>query len=70
MIWIILLFLVLGFVSGIITALAGGAQFLTFPLLNIVGGLPPRTANGTSSMAVWPSPLVTSVMLGKNTSIK
>lgn len=39
-------------------------------MLNIVGGLPARTANGTSSMGVWPSPIVTSLLLGKNTSLK
>lgn len=70
MIWICILFLFIGFVGGIITTLAGGAQFLTFPMLNIVAGLPARTANGTSSMAVWPSPLVSSILLGKNTSLK
>ena len=68
--WLIILFLITGFIGGIITALAGGTQFLIFPMLNIIGGLPVRTANGTSSMSVWPSPLVTGLMLGKNTSVK
>lgn len=64
------LFLITGFIGGIITALAGGAQFLIFPMLNIVGGLPARTANGTSSMAVWPSPLITGILLGKSTTLR
>lgn len=70
MTWLIALFLLIGFIGGIITALAGGAQFLTFPMLNIVGGLPVKTANGTSSMAVWLSPLISGALLGKNRSVR
>lgn len=65
-----ILFLLVGFVGGIITTVAGGAQFLIFPMLNIVGGLPARVANGTSSMSVWLSPLVSALLLGKSDSHK
>lgn len=68
--WMSGFFLIIGFIGGIITAVAGGAQFLIFPMLNIVGGLPARVANGTSSMSVWLSPLVSALLLGKNDSLR
>jgi len=42
-----------GFVAGGVTAVAGGASFLTFPLL-IAAGLPPMVANITNWVALMP----------------
>lgn len=41
------------FAAGIVNALAGGGTFLTFPAL-IAAGLPPVTANATSTLALYP----------------
>ena len=47
--------------GGVINAIAGGGTLLTFPAL--VGlGVPPLTANATSTVALWPGAL--SSMLG------
>ena len=42
-----------GFVAGGVTAIAGGASFLTFPIL-IAAGLPPMAANITNWVALTP----------------
>ena len=42
-----------GFVAGGVTAVAGGASFLTFPIL-IAAGLPPLAANITNWIALTP----------------
>ncbi len=42
-----------GFVAGGVTAVAGGASFLTFPLL-LAAGLPPLAANITNWIALMP----------------
>jgi uncharacterized membrane protein YfcA len=42
-----------GFVSGAITAIAGGGSFLTFPML-LAAGLPPMAANITNWVALMP----------------
>ena len=42
-----------GFVAGGVTAVAGGASFLTFPML-IAVGLPPLVANITNWIALMP----------------
>ena len=42
-----------GFVAGGVTAVAGGASFLTFPIL-IAAGLPPLAANITNWVALTP----------------
>ena len=42
-----------GFVSGAITAVAGGGSFLTFPML-LAAGLPPMSANITNWVALIP----------------
>lgn len=42
-----------GFVSGGITAVAGGGSFLTFPML-LAAGLPPLAANITNWVALMP----------------
>lgn len=49
----ILLLLLAGFASGAINAVAGGGTFITFGALTLVG-LPPITANATSSIAQFP----------------
>jgi uncharacterized membrane protein YfcA len=48
----IVLFLA-GFLSGAVNAVAGGGTFLTFGALTMVG-IPPITANATSSVAQFP----------------
>jgi uncharacterized membrane protein YfcA len=48
-----LLLLAGGFVAGSVTAIAGGASFLTFPMLLAVG-LPPLTASITNWIALMP----------------
>lgn len=47
------LLFVAGFVSGAINAVAGGGTFISFGALTLVG-LPPITANATSSIAQFP----------------
>jgi len=42
-----------GFVSGAVTAVAGGGSFLTFPML-LAAGLPPLAANITNWVALMP----------------
>jgi uncharacterized membrane protein YfcA len=49
----ILLLVLAGFASGAINAVAGGGTFITFGALTLVG-LPPITANATSSIAQFP----------------
>lgn len=45
-----------GFAGGVINALAGGGTLVTFPALLAVG-LPPKLANATSQVALWPGRL-------------
>ena len=45
-----LILIAAGFVSGAINAVAGGGTFVAFGALTLVG-LPPITANATSSIA-------------------
>ncbi len=42
-----------GFFAGVLNAVAGGGSFLTFPAL-VYAGLPPISANATSTVAVFP----------------
>ena len=42
-----------GFLSGVVNAIAGGGTFLTFGALTLAG-LPPISANATSSIAQFP----------------
>lgn len=44
---------VAGFLSGVVNAIAGGGTFLTFGALTMAG-LPPISANATSSIAQFP----------------
>jgi uncharacterized membrane protein YfcA len=44
-------------VAGAVNAIAGGGTLLTFPALQILGGLHPVMANGTSTVAVMPGSL-------------
>ena len=48
-----LLLFVAGFLSGGVNAVAGGGTFITFGALTLVG-LPPISANATSSIAQFP----------------
>lgn len=41
------------FAAGVVNAMAGGGTLLTFPVLLAVG-LDPRSANATSTLALWP----------------
>lgn len=43
-------------VAGAMNSVAGGGTFLTFPAL-LLAGVPPITANATSSVALWPGSL-------------
>ena len=45
-----------GFAGGAINALAGGGTLVTFPAL-LAFGLPPKLANATSQVALWPGRL-------------
>ena len=38
--------------AGAVNAIAGGGTLLTFPALQILGGISPVMANGTSTVAV------------------
>jgi uncharacterized membrane protein YfcA len=49
---------VVGFIAGVQNSLAGGGSFLTFPVL-LLTGLPPRAANITSAVALFPGQLIT-----------
>lgn len=49
----IAILVIAAFLAGILNAIAGGGTFLTFPALVYVG-IPPVTANATSTVAVFP----------------
>ena len=49
----IILLATAGFSAGVLNAVAGGGSFLTFPALVFVG-VPPISANATSTVAVFP----------------
>jgi uncharacterized protein len=57
----IILFLA-GIAAGFINVNAGGGSFITIPLLILVGGLSPATANGTNRIAI----LVQNVSAARN----
>ena len=46
--------------AGVLNSVAGGGQFLTFPML-IFTGVPVIQANATSSVAVWPGTVASTV---------
>lgn len=48
------------FGAGALNSVAGGGQFLTFPML-IFAGVPVVNANATSSVAVWPGTVASSI---------
>ena len=50
---LICLLFVAGFLSGAVNAIAGGGTFLTFGALTLAG-LPPISANATSSVTQFP----------------
>ena len=47
----LILFVIIGFITGIINIMAGGGSLLTLPML-IFLGLPPSIANGTNRVAI------------------
>lgn len=51
-----LFLLFVGWVGGIVNAVAGGAKLAVFPLL-MAYGLPPIVANATGTVALWPAQL-------------
>lgn len=48
------------FGAGVLNSVAGGGQFLTFPML-IFTGVPAIQANATSSVAVWPGTVAATI---------
>ncbi len=48
------------FGAGALNSVAGGGQFLTFPML-IFAGVPVVNANATSSVAVWPGTVASTI---------
>ncbi|MBB4144736.1 sulfite exporter TauE/SafE family protein [Rhizobium rhizoryzae] len=65
---IIVLLFVSGFLSGAVNAIAGGGTFLTFGALTLAG-LPPISANATSSIVQFPG-YVTSTLAYKTELMK
>lgn len=65
---IIILLFVSGFLSGAVNAIAGGGTFLTFGALTLAG-LPPISANATSSIVQFPG-YVTSTLAYKTELMK
>jgi uncharacterized membrane protein YfcA len=55
-----LVLIVTAFIAGAQNALAGGGSFLTFPAL-LYAGLDPRAANITSTIALFPGQITTSL---------
>lgn len=51
-----LILLTAGLAGGVANSVAGGAKLFVFPLL-LAAGLPPLSANATSTVAVWPAQL-------------
>ncbi len=64
---IVLLFAA-GFVSGVINAIAGGGTFLTFGAMTLAG-LPPISANATSSIVQFPG-YITSALAYRHDIVK
>jgi uncharacterized protein len=54
-----------GLAGGVINALAGGGTLVTFPAL-LAFGLPPKLANATSQVALWPGRLTSVVAQGRD----
>ncbi len=50
-----------GFYAGIQNTLAGGGSFITFPTLMLAGGLNPLAANITSTVAMFPNQITSSL---------
>ena len=55
----LLLFLA-ALISGALNAVAGGGSFVTLPML-LYAGVPPVSANATSTFAVWPASIASAV---------
>jgi uncharacterized membrane protein YfcA len=51
-------------VAGTLNSVAGGGSFLTFPSL-IYAGVPPKSANATNTVALWPGSLASAWALRK-----
>ncbi len=56
----VLLIAAAGFIAGVQNALAGGGSFITFPAL-LLAGLNPLAANMTSTIALFPSQIASSI---------
>jgi uncharacterized membrane protein YfcA len=61
---LVLLLFAAGFLSGAINAIAGGGTFLTFGALTLAG-LPPISANATSSIIQFPGYITSTLAYGK-----
>ena len=57
----LLLIALAGFYAGIQNTLAGGGSFITFPALMLAAGLNPLAANITSTIAMFPNQITSSV---------
>lgn len=66
-IWLIIIALIVGLVTGAINTLAGGGSLVTLPLL-IFMGLPPTVANGTNRVSIVAHTLVATVAMRKKIS--
>ena len=51
---------VASFAAGALNSVAGGGQFLTFPMLTFAG-VPLISANATSTVAIWPASVASAV---------
>lgn len=58
--WPLILLAVAAFIAGGMNALAGGGSFITFPAL-LLTGLDPRAANITSTIALFPGQVTSSI---------
>lgn len=56
----LVLIVVAAFFAGVINAVAGGGSFLSFPAL-IAAGISPVQANATSTVALWPASLASTI---------
>jgi len=68
-IYILILLFFTSMLGGAINAVAGGGSFFTFPTL-IFAGVPIIKANATSTVALWPGSIASTVAYKKQLSIK
>ena len=58
---LVLLVAAAGFLAGVMNAIAGGGSFITFPAL-LLAGLDPLAANITSTVALFPNQITSSII--------